>query len=105
MDFDNYITKLATQNRRTHQYIMKINLDKWARSYFLENRYNIMTTNIVKCMNIVLQDARSLLVVSLLKSIQFLIQDWFSHGATQQRIILYLSHRDLMPAGHCMSHH
>lgn len=75
VDFDNYMTKLVAQNIRTYEYVMKTSLDKWARFHFSGKMYNIMTMNIAECMNIILQDAKSLLIVLLLESIRFLIQD------------------------------
>ena len=56
---------------------MKASLEKWARSFFPGNSYNIMTTNIAEYMNVVLRDARSLPLISLLEAIKSLIQGWF----------------------------
>ena len=77
VEFDMYMRKLAAVDTRAHQYVMEAIPEKWARSHFPGNRYNIMTTNIAECMNAVLRDARSLPIVSLLESIRNLLQDWF----------------------------
>ena len=73
--FDKHMRHLEDIDIRTHRYLMEANSDKWARSHFSGMRYNIMTTNIVECMNGVLRDARSIPIVPLLESIRALIQD------------------------------
>ena len=51
---------------------MEANPNKWARLHFLGMRYNIMTTKIADCLNIVFSP-----IVPLVESIRALIQDWF----------------------------
>ena len=51
VDFDMHMRHLANIDIRAHWYVMEANLNKWARSHFLGMRYNIMITNIAKCMN------------------------------------------------------
>lgn len=51
--------------------------EKCAKSRFPSNMYNIMTINLVKCMNGILENARSFFICVLLESIMFIIQDWF----------------------------
>ena len=52
---------------------MEVSPKKWVRTFFPGNRYNIMTTNIAKCMNVVLRDARLLPLVSLIEAIRLLL--------------------------------
>lgn len=77
VDFENNITKLVTQNIRFYQIIMEASSNEWARSYILGNKYNIITTNVVECKDTIIQDVKSLLISPLLKSIKYLIQEWY----------------------------
>ena len=62
---------------------MEASPKKWVRTFFPSNRYNIMTTNIAECMNVVLRDAKSLPLVPLVEVIRLLLQDWFYERRTQ----------------------
>ena len=75
VDFDMHMRHLENIDIHAHWYVMEANFDKQARLHFSDMRYNIMTTNIVECMNDILRDARSLPIVPLLESIRALIQD------------------------------
>ncbi|XP_060182405.1 uncharacterized protein LOC132612079 [Lycium barbarum] len=46
-----------------------IEFDKWSRAYFSVNRYDVLTTNIVKSLNSMLRDEREYPVTALLTSI------------------------------------
>ena len=59
------------------QYLKDANLEKWARSHFPGNRYNIMTTNIAESMNSVLLDARDKPILPLLDHIRDVLQKWW----------------------------
>ncbi|XP_060182291.1 uncharacterized protein LOC132611950 [Lycium barbarum] len=54
-----------------------IGLEKWAKAYFLRNRYNLMTTNISESLNAVLKVQRNGPIVSVLKAIQDNMTKWY----------------------------
>ena len=49
--FEYYMTELEIINIRVVEYLSEIEVERWARCKFSVTRYNIMTTNIVECMN------------------------------------------------------
>ena len=49
----------------------------------MEKKYNIMTTEIVECMNVVLKYARDLPVVRMVEKLRNLLQRWFSNRQQQ----------------------
>ncbi|XP_010456739.1 PREDICTED: protein FAR1-RELATED SEQUENCE 8-like [Camelina sativa] len=70
-DIQNYNPKLA-------KYLEEADFRKWARGYAPSNYYNIMTTNITKSLNSMLNDPRELPVISLLETIRLTLTTWFN---------------------------
>ena len=54
---------------RAVHYLQEINGERWARSKFPMNWYNILTTNIAECMNAIIKDAREMPIIPLLDTI------------------------------------
>ncbi|XP_038904344.1 uncharacterized protein LOC120090698 [Benincasa hispida] len=59
------------------QYLEEIGFEKWAREFQCGRRFNQMTTNATKSLNVVLKDARTLPITKFLDHIRGLLQDWF----------------------------
>ena len=64
---------------RAARYLADVGVERWARPHSNGNRYNIMTTGIVECMNVVLKYARDLSVVRKVEKLRNLLQRWFSN--------------------------
>lgn len=58
-------------------YLEAIGFCHWTRSHFMGNRYNIMTCNVAKSVNVVLKEARKLPIISLLEFIRTTLLTWF----------------------------
>ena len=71
------MTDLRNVNMRAVQYLEEIEVERWARCRFTTKRYNLMTTNIAKYMNVIFRDAREMPVVPLLENIQTKLHTWF----------------------------
>ena len=67
--FDHYMADLGSISIRSVEYLQEIDGERWARSKFPMTRYNILITNITKCMNAILKDARELPIIPLLDNI------------------------------------
>ena len=78
-DFDTIFGQLEMISLRATKYLVDVGVEQWARSHSNGKRYNIMTTGIVECMNVVLKYARDLLVVRMVEELRNLLQRWFSN--------------------------
>ena len=78
-DFDTIFGQLEMISLRATKYLVDVGVEQWARSHSNGKRYNIMTTGIGECMNVVLKDARDLLVVRMVEELRNLLQRWFSN--------------------------
>ena len=76
-EFNFIFGQLEMIDPRAARYLMDIGVDRWARSYSTEKRYNIMTTGIVESLNAVLKNARDLPVLQLVEELKNLLQKWF----------------------------
>ena len=55
-------------------------VDRWTRSHFSRNRYNIMTTGIAESLNVVLKDANDLPILRLVEELRNLLKKWFANS-------------------------
>ena len=69
-----YMTALISMNLAIEDYLLLANLSKWARSHIERKRYNIMTTDISKCMISILNDARNKSICSVVEAFQKVLQ-------------------------------
>ncbi|RVW49607.1 hypothetical protein CK203_076732 [Vitis vinifera] len=76
-EFNFIFGQLEMIDPRAARYLMDIGVDRWARSYSIGKRYNIMTTGIVESLNAVLKNARDLPVLQLVEELRNLLQKWF----------------------------
>ena len=61
------LNDLCVAHYMPYTYLMSEDLDKWTQSYDDGRRYEVMTTNIFKCFNGVLKDARSLPIAAMVE--------------------------------------
>ena len=78
-EFDAIFGQLQMISPRAAIYLADVGVERWARSHSNGKRYNIMTTGIVECMNVVLKDARDLSIVGMVEELRNLLQRWFSN--------------------------
>ncbi|XP_038885923.1 uncharacterized protein LOC120076231 [Benincasa hispida] len=65
------------------KYLEDIGLERWARVYQCNRRYNQMTKNLAECINGVLKDARRLPITSFLDHIRGWLQDLYYRRRTE----------------------
>ena len=75
--FDHYMAELGSISIRVVRYLQEIDRERWARSKFPVTRYNILTTNIAECMNVILKDIREMSIIPLLNNICSKLQQQF----------------------------
>ena len=72
-------SELERRYPHVHEYLSnQVGVEKWARSMFAGERYNIMTTNIVEALNSTLKRAREYPLLLLLDSIVEKMVEWFN---------------------------
>ncbi|KAL6350436.1 hypothetical protein AAG906_004387 [Vitis piasezkii] len=82
-DFDTIFGQLEMISPTAAKYLVDVGVNRWARSHSNGKRYNIMTTGIIECMNVVLKDARDLPIVRMVEELRNLLQIWFSNRQQQ----------------------
>ena len=60
VDFEFYMRQMEAIKPSIRQYLVKAKFERWARSYSIKKRYNIMSSNISESLNSVMKDARDL---------------------------------------------
>lgn len=58
-------------------YLRGIGISHWTRVYFQGKRYNIMSSNVVECLNAALAKALEFPIVSMLETIRMMLMRWF----------------------------
>ncbi|KAJ0233026.1 MULE transposase domain-containing protein [Hirschfeldia incana] len=66
-----------------HKYLAEIGTSKWSRTFFLGNRYNLLTSNVAEQLNNALKKSRSSPIVELYMFIQRMLTRWFSARRTK----------------------
>ncbi|KAI9170384.1 hypothetical protein LWI28_027103 [Acer negundo] len=64
-EYDINLQQMAACNQRYYNDVIEIRVDNFTRAYCPENRYRMMSTQIVKSMNSVLLDLRKLPIAAL----------------------------------------
>ncbi|KAL5555345.1 hypothetical protein UlMin_037581 [Ulmus minor] len=77
-EFACLMNALTLVQPRLGPYLQEVGYKRWSRSYSEGRRYNIMTTNILECINVILVKERELPVTALAKEIRSLL-DLASH--------------------------
>ncbi|XP_038695538.1 uncharacterized protein LOC119992830 [Tripterygium wilfordii] len=91
-EFEHLMNQLCNvDGGRPYAYLVEAGFHRWSRALSSGKRYSIMTTNIAKCLNAILRDARSLLITMLIEQLRAKLQEWFSdHRNTAASVTSYL---------------
>ncbi|XP_060181756.1 uncharacterized protein LOC132611340 [Lycium barbarum] len=76
-EFRTYMSQIQQIDPKAAEYIEEEPLERWARSFHTNRRYNMLTTNNVEIMNSVLRKARELPIMVCIDYIQNKLQNWF----------------------------
>ncbi|KAL5573136.1 hypothetical protein UlMin_022733 [Ulmus minor] len=68
---------------RLGPYLQEVGYERWSRAYLKGCRYNIMTTNILECINAILVKERELPVTVLVEELRSLVQRWHYERRTE----------------------
>ena len=78
-EFRAKFAELEWRYPHVHEYLSnQVGVEKWARSMFAGERYNIMTTNIVEALNSTLKRAREYPLLLLFDLIVERMAEWFN---------------------------
>ncbi|XP_052209232.1 uncharacterized protein LOC127812749 [Diospyros lotus] len=75
--FHEYFNELEQYALAVNTYLKEAGFSLWARAYSNGKIFDIMKTNIAKCLNAVLTDARKLQIQCLMEYIKNMLQQWF----------------------------
>ncbi|XP_016567210.1 uncharacterized protein LOC107865469 [Capsicum annuum] len=70
------MSKVAKVDHRVKTYLEKVGYEKWARCHSPVNRGRMMTSNIAKCINDCLVEARKLPILGFLEEVRILFAAW-----------------------------
>ncbi|KAG7594112.1 Zinc finger SWIM-type [Arabidopsis thaliana x Arabidopsis arenosa] len=59
-------------------YLNSIGFGHWARSYFVGERYNVMTSNVAESLNAVLKEAQEFPIVYIVEFVRKTLMSWFA---------------------------
>ncbi|XP_075074864.1 uncharacterized protein LOC142162415 [Nicotiana tabacum] len=76
-DFNQLMSQLKSIDKKTYNSIMEEPPERWARSWFPQRRYDMLTTNMVESMNFVLLKGREMSILRMLDFIQEKLGEWF----------------------------
>ncbi|KAL0735164.1 hypothetical protein Bca4012_011374 [Brassica carinata] len=82
-DFDKNFTKIKMASPACFKYLQDIRTSKWFRTYFLGNRYNLLTSNVAEQLNNVISKLRASPIVEMFMFIQRMLTCWFSTKRTK----------------------
>lgn len=68
-EFNEIFAELERVSLDCAQYLLDLGLPYWTRSYFIGQRYNVMTTNVAESLNNVLKECRDFPLISMLEAI------------------------------------
>ncbi|XP_057780071.1 uncharacterized protein LOC130998674 [Salvia miltiorrhiza] len=77
-EFTRAMSSMAHLNPRAYEKLMRVCLEKWARSQCPVNRYSFLTSNVVESLNARLLWARHLSICSMLEAIRMVLEQWFN---------------------------
>ncbi|KAL5552185.1 hypothetical protein UlMin_002361 [Ulmus minor] len=78
-EFTAKFSELERRFPHVHKFLVDVGVERWARALFHGNRYNIMTSNIVEALNVVLKKARKYPLLMLLDEIVDKMSEWFNN--------------------------
>ena len=75
--FQDNMMHLKNLHKRIPSYLEEVGYEKWSRLHSPMPRYNVLTTNIVECLNAVNKDAKHLPITSLVEYLRDYMQQLF----------------------------
>ncbi|XP_058076381.1 uncharacterized protein LOC131224963 [Magnolia sinica] len=76
-EFDKLMHDIELANPPVHAWLREIGYEKWASSHFLGKRFNLVTTNIVECVNALFKEVQEYPVTMLIETVRLKIQVMF----------------------------
>ena len=76
-EFLRLMTHIHRYDPEVGTYLREAGYNRWSRAYSDSRRFNIMTTNIAECLNVILKDARELPIHQLAEHMRNMLQQWF----------------------------
>ncbi|KAM3270822.1 hypothetical protein P3S67_029024 [Capsicum chacoense] len=76
-EFYTFMDEIEKVNKVAAEYLKEKEIERWARSFYTNIRYNMLTTNNVESMNTILRKARQLPILGMIGYIQNKLQNWF----------------------------
>ena len=74
-EFEYYMNELDKVNERIRMYLHNIGYHKWVRDFLINNKYSIITLNIVESMNVVSATVMELPIIIFLEYLRSLIDN------------------------------
>ncbi|XP_022853663.1 uncharacterized protein LOC111375107 [Olea europaea var. sylvestris] len=72
-----YMVEIGSKSFSGWDYLTKMGIEHWARSYFSGCRYNMMTSNNVESLNALFKRNQELSILVLIENIRTKLQQWF----------------------------
>ncbi|KAL5581501.1 hypothetical protein UlMin_013943 [Ulmus minor] len=82
-EFGSLMHALTLVEPRLGSYLQEVGYERWSMSYLEGCQYNIMTTNISKCINVILVKEWELPVTALAEEMRCLVQRWHYKRRTE----------------------
>ncbi|XP_024011371.1 uncharacterized protein LOC112086631 [Eutrema salsugineum] len=77
-DFVKAFHEIKSIDVRCAEYLERVGFEHWTRSYFIGERYNVMTSNISESLNKVMTMVREYPIMSILETIRTTLVSWFA---------------------------
>ncbi|XP_022875688.1 uncharacterized protein LOC111394150 [Olea europaea var. sylvestris] len=71
-----FMVEIRSKSFDAWDYLTKMGMEHWARSFFSGRRYNMMTSNNAKCLNTLFKKDQELLILALIENIRTKLQQW-----------------------------
>nr|GEX64571.1 transposase, MuDR, MULE transposase domain protein [Tanacetum cinerariifolium] len=76
-DFHMAINELGAKRLDIYQKLIEAGVERWSRAYCPNDRYNYMTSNLVKSINALTRDVRKIPIINLIEWYRDLVQRWY----------------------------
>ncbi|KAL6290903.1 hypothetical protein ACE6H2_008413 [Prunus campanulata] len=83
-EFDRLMVQIFNVDSKVGDYLNVARHEKWARAHFNGKRYNLMTTNIAECLDLITRDAHKLPIANFMEYLRMnILQKWFHDRRTK----------------------
>jgi hypothetical protein len=72
-----FMLEIGSKSLPALEYLTKMGIEHWARSYFPGRRYNMMTSNNAESLNALFKKDRELPILAMIENIRNKLQQWF----------------------------